>query len=286
MNSDFSLRRQAVILLIISAVLWSLGGVLIKLVEWHPFAIAGMRSAISVVVLFLAVRRPRFTWSVTQISCAVAYAGTVVMFAVANKHTTAANAILLQYTAPIYIALLSAWFLGERTGILDWITIALVLCGMTLFLLDGLSTGNWLGNGLALASALTFAWLVLLMRRQRDESSIESVILGNVIAALIGLPFMFGQMPGAKSWLGLLLLGVFQLGIPYLLYVKAIRHVTALEAVLIPVIEPLLNPLWVMLTIGEKPSGLALIGGAIVLGAVVGRGIIHTKYRPALSPSQ
>lgn len=279
MNSAGSERRQAVILLIIAAVLWSTGGFLIKLVVWHPFAIAGMRSAIAAVVLLLFVRRPQITWSATQLGCALAYAGTVVMFAVANKYTTAANAILLQYTAPVYIALFGAWFLNERTTRLDWMTVFLVLTGMTLFLFDGLKTGNWLGNGLALASAVSFASLVLLLRKQKDASPIESVILGNLLAALIGLPFMFGTMPGAQSWLGLILLGVFQLGISYLLYAKAIRHITALEAVLIPVIEPLLNPIWVMLMFGEKPSGLALIGGIIVLGSVTGRGVISNLMK-------
>ncbi len=277
-------RRQAVILLIIAAVLWSTGGLLIKLIEWHPFAIAGMRSAIAAVVLLLFVRRPRITWSATQLGCAVAYAGTVVLFAVANKYTTAANAILLQYTAPVYIALFGAWFLGERTTRLDWMTVFLVLVGMTMFLRDGLNTGNWLGNGLALASAVSFASLVLLLRKQKDASPIESVILGNILAALIGLPFMFGAMPSARSWWGLILLGVFQLGISYLLYAKAIRHITALEAVLIPVIEPLLNPIWVMLMVGEKPTGLALVGGIIVLGAVTARGVISNlmKGSPAV----
>ncbi|HZS09299.1 MAG TPA: DMT family transporter [Blastocatellia bacterium] len=279
MNSVTHERRRAVILLIIAALLWSTGGLLIKLVSWHPFAIAGMRSAIAAVVLLAAVRRPRITWSATQLGCALAYAGTVVMFAVANKHTTAANAILLQYTAPVYIALFGAWFLGERTTRLDWITIFLVLVGMTLFLFDGLRTGNWLGNGLALASAASFASLVVLLRKQKDSSPIESVILGNVIAALVGLPFMFGEMPDAKSWVGLVLLGVFQLGLSYLIYVRAVKSLTALEAILIPVIEPLLNPLWVMLQFGEKPTGLALIGGIIVLGSVTARGVISNLLR-------
>lgn len=267
-------RRQAIFFLAAAAVLWSTGGLLIKLVTWNPFAIAGVRSAIATVVIVLAVRRPRLNFSAAQVACALAYAGTVVLFPAATKYTTAANAILLQYTAPVYIALFGAWFLGERTRLLDWLTILLVLGGMTLFLLDGLKTGDWLGNGLALLSAVSYAAMVLLLRRQKDASPIDSVILGNILAALIGLPFAFGAMPGAMSWLGLVLLGVFQLALPYLLYVKAVRHVTALEAVLIPVIEPILNPLWVMLWLGEKPSGLALIGGLIVMGAVTARGVV------------
>lgn len=280
-------RRQAIILLIIAALLWSTGGLLIKLVEWHPFAIAGMRSAISTLVLLAAVRRPRFTWSAAQMGAAVAYAGTVVLFAVANKYTTAANAILLQYTAPLYIALFGAWFLGERATRLDWLTICLVLAGMTLFLFDGLQTDNWLGNGLALASAVSFAALVLLLRKQKDASPLESVLPGNLLAALIGLPFMFGAMPSAQSWLGLVLLGVFQLGFSYVLYAEAIRHVSALEAILIPVIEPILNPVLVMLWLGEHPTKMALLGGLIVLGSVTARGIMGVWQRSAaFSPSR
>jgi drug/metabolite transporter (DMT)-like permease len=273
MNSASHERRQAVILLIAAAVLWSTGGVLIKLVEWNPFAIAGVRSLIAAAVMIVVVRRPRITWSATQICCALAYAGTVVLFPAATKYTTAANAILLQYTAPVYIALFGAWFLGERARWLDWLTILIALGGMTLFLLDGLKSGAWLGNGLGLLSAVSFATMVMLLRKQKDASP-GSVIVGNLFAALIGLPFVFGPLPGAMSWLGLALLGVFQLAVPYLLYVRAIRNVTALEAVLIPVIEPILNPLLVMLWLGEKPSGLALIGGLIVLGAVTARGVV------------
>lgn len=259
--------------------MWSTGGLLIKLVTWNPFAIAGVRSAIATIVIVLAVRRPRLNFSASQIACALAYAGTVVLFPAATKYTTAANAILLQYTAPVYIALFGAWFLGERTRLLDWLTILLVLGGMMLFLLDGLKTGDWLGNGLALLSAVSYAAMVLLLRRQKDASPIDSVILGNILAALSGLPFVFGAVPGAMSWLGLLLLGVFQLALPYLLYVSAVRHVTALEAVLIPVIEPILNPLWVMLWLGEKPTGLALLGGLIVLGSVTARGAVSAWMR-------
>jgi drug/metabolite transporter (DMT)-like permease len=119
--------------------LWSLGGLLLKLVDWHPLAVAGGRGLIAGVFLLVWVRRPKFTWSATQIGAAVAYAACTVLFAVANKFTTAANAIFLQYTAPIYIALLSFWILGERTRRADWITIAFAIGGMTLFFVEELT---------------------------------------------------------------------------------------------------------------------------------------------------
>jgi drug/metabolite transporter (DMT)-like permease len=169
------------------------------------------------------------------------------------------------------------WFVGERTRLLDWVTIGLVLIGMTLFLLDGLSAGNLLGNGYALLSAVCFAFLAMLLRRQKDASPMESVLLGNILTALIGLPSLIASQPDQKSLLGLILLGVFQLGIAYVLFTKATRHVSAIETVLIPVIEPILNPIWVALTVGEKPTLLALIGGAIVVISVVGRGVLSNR---------
>ena len=112
-------RSRAILYLILTAILWSTSGILIKMVHWHPVAIAGMRSAIAALFLVAVIRRPHFTWSFSQIGGAVAYAATVIIFVSANKLTTAANAILLQYTAPVFVALFSAWFLGERIGWLD-----------------------------------------------------------------------------------------------------------------------------------------------------------------------
>ncbi len=272
-------RRRAIRFLIIASVLWSLGGLLIKLVNWNAPAIAGMRSAITAIVLFIYLRRPHFHWSPSQIGGALAYTCTVILFVLANKLTTAANAILLQYSAPIYVALLGAWFLNEKASGLDWLAIIFVIGGMALFFLDDLTGGNWWGNICAMLSAASFATLVIFLRKQKDASPFESVLLGNILTALIGLPFMFGAMPDAKSWIGLLLLGVFQLGLPYIFYTAAIKHVAALEASLIPVLEALLNPLWVFLLIGETPSWWAVIGGMIVLGAVTARGILVARIK-------
>ena len=265
-------HRRAVLMLLATAILWSLGGLLIKGVSWNPVAIAGMRSLIGAAVIALIFRKElRFTGSFEQIGAAVAYAGTVVLFVVANKLTTAANAILLQYTAPVYVALFGPWFLGERARGKDWLSLAVILLGMLLFFGDELSLEGYLGNGVALASGFCFAWLTLFLRRHRDESAISALVLGNLLAGLIGLPFMFQSMPDATSWIGLLLLGVVQLGLPYVMYALALRHVRAIEGILIPMIEPVLNPLWVFLLLGEAPGPLALLGGVIILGAVIFR---------------
>ena len=267
-------RPRALLLLLLAAFLWSLGGTLIKLVHWHPMAIAGMRSAIAAVLIRIVFRQMSFTWSFDQVGGAVAYACTVLSFVVANKMTTAANVILLQYTAPIHAALFGAWFLGERATRLDWATILFALAGMALFFFDRLTTAGFWGNIVALGSGLSYGWLALFLRRQKSGSPMESVFLGNVLAALAGLPFMFGSVPGASDWIGLVLLGVVQLGLPYILYAIAIRHVSAVESLLILMIEPVLNPLWAFLFLTEVPGRMSLLGGLVILVSVIARGTI------------
>ena len=275
-----SSKLKATILLALTAVLWSTGGLLIKSVQWDPIAIAGMRSAIASLLLLALSGKPKFTWSRAQIGGAIAYMATVVLFVMATKMTSAANAILLQYTGPIYVALFGRWYLGERTTRLDWITIGVVLVGMGMFFMDSLSTEGMAGNLIAIASGVAFAWLALFLRKQKNERPEDSILLGNWLAALVAIPFMMSSgMPSTESWIGMGLLGIVQLGFSYILYAKAIRHVSALEALLVPVIEPILNPVWVMLFIGETPQQWAIVGGAVVLTAITVRGILTLRYQ-------
>lgn len=272
-------------MLLLAALCWSFGGVLLKWVDWPPFAVGGGRGLIAAVFLLLVAGKEfRLRWGLLPILTALSYTGCTVLFAAATKLTTAANAILLQYTAPVYVALLGAWLLREKPRRADWITMALVFGGMAVFLYDGLRFNDLAGILLAIGSGVSFAVMIVLLRKQKDDQPLGSIILGNLLAFFIGLPFMIGEpIPDARGLLALLLLGVVQLGLAYTLYAKAIRHVTALEGVLIPIIEPILNPIWVMLLIGEKPSGLALVGGAIVIGAVSWRAISSIR-QPAASP--
>lgn len=262
-------HTRAIGQLLLAALFWSLGGLLIKAADWPPLAVAGGRGIVAAVFLFLTNRSLQFTFSRVQLIAAFAYAGCTVLFVTATKLTTAANAILLQYTAPVWVALLGAWFLKERTTRADWLTIVVVLGGMALFFADGLAFGGLLGNITGVLSGVCFAAMTVALRRQKDGSPVESIILGNVIAFIIGLPFMFGQsLPSPTGIAAIVALGVVQLGFSYWLYARAIRQVTALEAVIIPVIEPILNPVWVFLMAGERPSPWALVGGVIVLSAV------------------
>lgn len=273
-------HRTAILLLIATAILWSLGGIFIKWVQWNPVAIAGMRSAISAVFLFLVIKKPKLSFSKDQIICAISYAATVISFVTATKMTTAANAILLQYTAPIYVALLSYLVLKEKIKKIDWGTIAVVIGGMVLFFIDDIDITSYLGNLWAIFSGISFAMVALYMRRQKEASPIESILLGNILTAIIGIPFMLQSMPTSSSWVGLALMGTIQLGLPYVLYAIAIKSVTAIEAVLIPVIEPIINPIWVFLILGEVPGKWAVVGGIIVITAVTIRCLLLAIMSP------
>ncbi|MEO7599904.1 MAG: DMT family transporter [Opitutus sp.] len=271
-------HNRAIGLLVSAALCWSLGGLLIKSVTWPPLAVAGGRGLIAALFLIATNRGLRFSFSRIQVIAAVGYAACTVTFCVATKLTTAANAILLQYTAPVWIALFGAWFLGEPATKVDWWTIVLVLGGMVLFFADSLEVSAVLGNTLAALSGIFFAAMTMALRKQKDGSPVESIILGNVLAFLVGLPWILQAPPlSASGWGALLMLGVVQLGVSYWLYARAIKHVTALEAVLIPVIEPILNPVWVLLLMGERPTRLAFAGGLIVLAAVTARAIYSVR---------
>ncbi|MEO6244992.1 MAG: DMT family transporter [Opitutaceae bacterium] len=275
-------HSRSVLQLVGTALCWSLAGVLIKAVAatWPGLAVASGRGMIAMIFLVAVSGRLRFDFSRAQIIGAVGYAACTVTFCTATALTSAANAILLQYTAPIWVALFGTWFLGERASRADWITIAVALAGMTLFFRDSLTVGHLGGDALGLASGLGFAAMTIAMRRQKDGSPIESIILGNGLAFLIGLPWMISAPPlPASGWGALVLLGVVQLGVAYWLYARAIKHITALEAVLIPAIEPILNPLWVFLAFGEVPTRWALMGGTTVLGAVTVRALISVRAR-------
>jgi drug/metabolite transporter (DMT)-like permease len=261
--------------------------VLIKAVSWSPFAVAGGRGLIAALFLLVCNGGLRMPFTRTQVIAAVAYAACTLSFCIATKLTTAANAILLQYTAPVWVALFGAWYLGEKATKADWITIFIVMFGMALFFADGLEWTAFAGNVVAVMSGVFFAAMTITLRKQKDGTPMNSIILGNLIAFMIGLPWII-DAPNLDThgWSALLTLGVVQLGVSYWLYARAIKHVTALEAVLIPVIEPILNPVWVMLLLGERPSRFALMGGAVVLSAVSWRAVssIRDSSRASATP--
>ena len=177
---------------------------------------------------------------------------------------------MLQYTAPIYVALFGFWFLKERTSLPEWITVVAAVAGVAMFFFDELSAGGLWGNVLGIGAGVSFALSVLCFRRQKDGSPIGSMFLGNAITAIVALPFIVRSVPTEwTDWRVLLVLGVVQLGLPYVFYAWSIKRVTALEGIMAPVIEPILNPVWVWVFVGETPGKWALPGGLIVICAAV-----------------
>ncbi len=267
--------RRAVLLVAAAALLWSSGGLFIKVAPMPGLAVACGRAVIAT-LFYLAVLRPDLRKA--RFSTALAYAGCVVTFVTATKLTTAANAIFLQYTGPAYVLLLSPFVLGEPFRPIDAVCVALSLAGMSLFFVDKLEAGQLAGNLLATLSGVFFAFTVLLIRRDAKDGSgdaIPSTTLGNVLAALGTAPFAGALLHVSTAGaLVLIYLGVMQLGVSYWMFARGVRRVPAAEASLISMLEPVCNPLWVLLGTGERPGPWSIAGGAVVLGAVALRTLI------------
>jgi drug/metabolite transporter (DMT)-like permease len=275
-------QGPAILAVAACALLWSTGGLFVKLISWNPFAIAGVRSLIGGLVILLFLRRPRFTWSFAQIAGAVSYAACMILFVTANKLTTAANAILLQYTAPLYAAVLGWIFLKEKAHTLDWVTMAAVIGGMVLFFMDSLTLGGMQGNLLAILSGVFFAGAMVSFRAQKNGSSLESILLSHCITLVVSIPFLWQGAPTLAGWGALAFLGIFQIGLSSLLLTYGVKHVTAVQSLLTAVLEPLFNPIWVFLVLGERPGPRAMVGGAIILVSVTARSLV--SLRSAMRP--
>jgi drug/metabolite transporter (DMT)-like permease len=271
------MRRRAVLFLILTAVLWSTSGLLIKLITWQPLAILSGRSIVAAIVLSVYLREIAFRPTRLQVAGALSFVTAQLLYIAATKMTTAANAIFLQYTAPVWVLLFGHWFLKERPRRADYFAMLVIFAGLLLFFGDDLSRGGLAGNVLAILSGVALAALMLFMRLQRDLRPARIFLLGCWIGALVGAPWLL-RATFSPSNVGIILcLGVFQMGLASILYSIGIQYVPALEATLILTLEPILNPVWVFLAIGETPGPLALAGGVLVLGAVVARAIASAR---------
>lgn len=276
-TSSKNQRTKAIIYTIISAALLSSGGILLKFIDMHPMAIASSRGMIATLIVWIYLRKPNFTFSKAQVIGGISYSLMVTTFILANKLTTAANAIVLQYTAPIWVAILGVWILKEKIKIYDYFSIVFVSLGMVLFFLEDMGGGSLAGNTVAILSGVVLAASTIAMRLQKDGSPVETTLLGHMITIFIGLPFVFNANFTLQNIIGLILLGVFQIGISYILYALAIKHLKALESMLIMFLEPILNPIWVAIFYGEKPSLYSLIGGIMILITLTIRSILASK---------
>lgn len=262
-------HKKAIAITCFVALMWSLAGFNIKMIEWSPYAIAAGRSLVAVILLAPMVLRKGFQKIDRYvIGGAICYAAFNYCFITSTTLTSSAIAIMMQYTAPIYVALLSWLFLRERVGWADIISVGFVFLGMIFFFLDSNSGGSLKGNIVSIFNGITFAGISIFLRLQKDGNPALSMYLGNVISAVAGLPIMWnGGMPDTISLLFLLLAGLL-VAVSYTLYAKASTGLSALETVLIPIIDPVMNPVWVFLFLDERPGALTIVGAAVILVSV------------------
>lgn len=262
-------RRKAVFYLVAAAILWSTSGFFVKILDWQPIAILAGRSLFASVVFLIYLRRVPTRFNRWQLLAAGAFILTQFLYITSIKLTTAANAIFLQYTAPIYIVLLAFWFLREKPSRTDWISMVIIFLGLGLFFGDKLSTDGLYGNLLAVLSGVTSAVMMVAFRAQKNGDPAESNLIAFLVTATLGFPFVLQQTWTLNSWLILAFLGIVQIGFAFIFFSKGIKHIPALEANLIGTLEPMLNPIWVFLFYGESMGRYAFLGGLVVLGGVI-----------------
>jgi drug/metabolite transporter (DMT)-like permease len=263
-----------VLFVLAAALLWSTGGLFIKATPLGAFELSFGRSLLAAVTVALLTRREGYRLNAGTLAASVSYAALLLLFVVANKLTTAANAIFLQYTAPVYVLVLEPLVFKERFRLADFFVVAACVAGMSLFFVGRLRPQDVEGNLTALASGVCFALFLLLLRHQRESAAnrASSVIYGNLIICLVTLP-AFARAAGSLTVRDVLIvsyLGVVQIGLAYTLFTLGIaRGVRSLDAGVVGYIEPMLNPVWVFLFLGERPSKWAVVGGCVIIAAVV-----------------
>jgi drug/metabolite transporter, DME family len=257
-----------------AALLWSTGGFFIKWTKLSGLELSFFRSFFAIFMVGFFTRHEGFRINAVSAVASVLYAILLILFVLATKQTTAANAIFLQYTAPVYILILEPLFYKEQFRLRDLVTVLVCVGGMTLFFVGQLRPEDITGNLLALGSGLCFALYFLLLRHPtaRLVNRASSVIYGNLIAVVVTAPWGLAALPNLDRFdaLSVIYLGVIQIGLAYLLFTSAMaRGVRSIDAGIMGYIEPVLNPIWVFLLLGEKPSQWALFGGAIIIVAVI-----------------
>ncbi len=265
-------KTLALVMLAACAVMWSVGGLFIKLIDWNPFVISGVRSLIagSVAYAYMLFSKQKLKLSKRSLLGAVGLCGTLTLFVCANKLTTAANAIVLQFTAPMFIVVFSFLFFKKRPKSSDLIAVLFTTVGISLLFADEINGGSMLGNVLAVCAGASFAVFYMSLDGASADERMSSIVLANVFAVMIGIPFVFTTAPtvDTMSVVYIVILGVVQLGLPYILLAKASEACSPLTCSLMSAFEPMLNPVWVMIFAGESPGFYAIVGGLVVLATI------------------
>ena len=273
--------RKSVLYVFLASVCFSTGGLFIKLIPWSPLAINGARNLIgaAVVGIFLLVTRHRIVFSRRVLTGALSTIGVTTLFTVANKLTTAANTIVLQYTAPVFVMLFMAVFYRQRPGKVDLLVCVLVLSGVLLFFIDGIRTGNLAGDILAVLSGICYAG-VFMMNTGKNADALSSCFLGQLTAGILLTPLCFREtdfsMPVVAS---VAALGVIQVGCAYILFSIGIRNTPPVTASLITGLEPVMNPLLVAAFYGEQVSGLSVAGCVVVVCSILAYNVWLSKKK-------
>ena len=270
MASD-SMAKKGFSLVFVAALLLSIGGLCIKMIPWQPLSINSFRSIIALAILipFAKITRVPFRLTPGVLAGAGAVWGATTLYTVATKLTTAGNAVLLQFTAPMFVILFMWLVFRERPRRLDIVACLCIFGGVVCFFLDSLGSGRFVGDVIAVLSGICYAW-VFMMQRLPGGSPLWSTILGQALGAVVGLPSLVQetQFDGTSLLFGALL-GVFQLGLAYAFLTTGLKYAKPITASLVTGIEPVLNPILVALVVGETLSPLALVGGAVVFLSVM-----------------
>ena len=265
-------KTKASVEMLLCAALWSIAGIFMKLLPWSGLAVASLRSLIAGLTIagYMLLRGIRLRLTPRTLKAGVMTGCVYLCFACANKLTTAANAIVLQFVSPVFIVVFSALFLGQRIRRADLAVVLCTLLGIALFFFDQLRPGYVLGNLVAITAGMFMAGMFMMVGEIRGEERFSAILIGQSFTFLVGLPFVFLTKPvfTGAALASILVLGVFQLGISYILYAKAAENCPPLACCLLGALEPLLNPVWVFLFDGERPGLFALIGAVIVIGSI------------------
>jgi DME family drug/metabolite transporter len=277
-----SARISPLAFVVVAAALWSTGGLFIKWTSLSAVELCFGRSLLAAITVAIFTWREGFGLNLVTAVASVLYAALLVLFVLATKETTAANAIFLQYTAPVYLLIFEPLFYKEKFRSRDLIVVLVCMAGMSLFFVGKLRPQDVTGNLLALASGLCFAFYILSLRhtKSRAVNRASSVIYGNLLLVLIAAPAGLQAIPRMTSLdaLSVVYLGVVQIGLAYTLFTVAMsRGVRSLDAGIVGYIEPVLNPVWVFLVLGERPTQWALLGGAIIVAAVVCHTLLEAR---------
>jgi drug/metabolite transporter, DME family len=264
--------RRARLSLVLAAILWSLAGIFIKFLLLPPLTIVFYRSLFASLFFAFFVRKSNAVPKIALLVSALAYTAAISAFVSANKITTAANAIALQYTAPMFVFVIVHFLFGEKIIGTSWLSLALGMLGIAVIGAGSAGQPDAAGVMIALLSGLLFSIYMVSLRFLKEFNPGTLTFLNNLVCCLILLPLVGSELSLSlkEGWI-VAVMGVVQLGIPYWLFSKGLEQVSVQEASLIVLIEPVLNPLWVALIVGELPSGATLIGGLCIVGSLAFR---------------